>query len=169
MLTAAPKPTMAAAIPRPTSTGLTLRTVDAAAGRGAGMPCEGAPGGLLMVEPVLVGGRAAGAPAAGAGAAEVGGRGGAGATEDPVGVETPMGECADGPVGAPEGKVGSLMVGDEEGLGGRLMRTVSFFGCTLAASAGLGGTEPPGVMGLFSAIILLVETKLGLVPAGVKS
>ncbi len=35
------------------------------------------------------------------------------------------------PVGAGAGKVGNLMVGAAVGLGGKLMRTVSFFGCTL--------------------------------------
>jgi hypothetical protein len=55
--------------------------------------------------------------------------------------------------GAPGARVGSLIVGADVGLGGRLMRTVSFFGWTLAASAGLGGMEPPpGDVGIFSAI-----------------
>ena len=48
------------------------------------------------------------------------------------------------PVG---GKAGSLMVGDDVGLGGNAMRTVSFFGCTLTASTGFGGTPPDGGMG----------------------
>jgi hypothetical protein len=92
MQTTAPKPTTAAATLRPTSTGLSLRTLDAAAaGRGAGTLCDGAPGGRVTVEPVLVGGRAEGAPAAGAGLVVVGGRGGAGAAEAPVGVEIPDG------------------------------------------------------------------------------
>jgi len=43
----------------------------------------------------------------------------------------------------PGAKVGSLIVGAEVGLGGKLMRTVSFFGWTLEASAGLGGIKPP--------------------------
>ena len=51
---------------------------------------------------------------------------------------------------------GILIVGDAVGLGGRLIRTVSFFGWTLAASAGLGGRAPPGAagggVGTFSAI-----------------
>jgi hypothetical protein len=47
---------------------------------------------------------------------------------------------------------GILMVGAAVGLGGRLIRTVSFFGCTLADSEGLGGTAPEGGMGVFSAI-----------------
>src|SRR5262245_39893823 len=55
------------------------------------------------------------------------------------------------------------------GLGGKLIRTVSFFGCTLAASAGLGGTPPGGGFGLLSAIKRLVrDFKLGLSSAGVK-
>ena len=32
------------------------------------------------------------------------------------------------------------------------MRTVSFLGCTFAASPGLGGTAPEGKLGIFSAI-----------------
>ena len=55
-------------------------------------------------------------------------------------------------VGPPGGKVGNLIVGAAEGLGGRLMRTVSFLGCTLEASGGLGGTAPPGKLGMLSAI-----------------
>jgi hypothetical protein len=52
----------------------------------------------------------------------------------------------------PGGKVGNLIVA--VGFGGKLMRTVSFLGCTLEASAGFGGTAPPGGFGLigFSAI-----------------
>ena len=46
------------------------------------------------------------------------------------------------PVG---GRDGSLIVGAEVGLGGSAMRTVSFFGCTFAASAGFGGTGESGV------------------------
>jgi hypothetical protein len=57
--------------------------------------------------------------------------------------------------GAAEG-AGILMLGAAVGLGGRLIRTVSFFGCTLAASAGLGGTAPEGVPGMFSAITQVV-------------
>ena len=40
---------------------------------------------------------------------------------------------------------GILIVGAEVGFGGRLIRTVSFFGWILAASAGLGGSESTGV------------------------
>jgi hypothetical protein len=46
------------------------------------------------------------------------------------------------------------MVGAAEGLGGRLMRTVSFFGWTLPVSF-LGGTAPAGTLGMFSAIVIL--------------
>ena len=56
----------------------------------------------------------------------------------------------DGPAA---GKVGNLIVA--VGLGGRLMRTVSFFGCTLAASTGFGGIPPGGRLGLLSAIKLI--------------
>jgi hypothetical protein len=59
----------------------------------------------------------------------------------------------------PGARVGSLMVGADVGLGGKLMRTVSFLGCTLLDSAGLGGKAPPGDVGKFSAIIFLAQTK----------
>ncbi len=48
--------------------------------------------------------------------------------------------------------VGILIVGAAVGFGGRLIRTVSFLGWTLAASAGLGGAGAAGVSGVFSAI-----------------
>jgi hypothetical protein len=54
--------------------------------------------------------------------------------------------------GAPGASVGSLIVGADVGFGGRLMRTVSFFGWTFEASAGLGGRPPPGDVGILSAI-----------------
>jgi hypothetical protein len=47
-----------------------------------------------------------------------------------------------------------LIVGAAVGLGGKLMRTVSFFGWTFAASPGFGGTAPAGELGTFSAINL---------------
>jgi hypothetical protein len=49
--------------------------------------------------------------------------------------------------------VGNLIVGAAEGLGGKLMRTVSFLGWTFPVSF-FGGTAPPGVFGMFSAIVL---------------
>jgi hypothetical protein len=43
------------------------------------------------------------------------------------------------------------MVGAAEGLGGKLMRTVSFLGWTFPVSF-FGGTAPLGTLGIFSAI-----------------
>ena len=103
-----------------------LGTTGAAVGRGAGAGrCE-----LTGAAPVLVGaavvtsGALVGAAAAGAGA-----KAGLGA-----------------PVGPPGGKVGSLMVGAAVGLGGKLMRTVSFFGCTLPVDF-FNGSAPVGAPG----------------------
>ncbi len=57
---------------------------------------------------------------------------------------------------------GILMVGAALGFGGKLIRTVSFFGCTFAASVGLGGTAPDGVFGMFSAInVFQAKTRVG--------
>lgn len=89
------------------------------------------------------------------------------------------GACA---AGADEGE-GSFMVGAAVGLGGRLMRTVSFFGCTLEASTVLGTTGATGgipeamlegvgtlgvfgVSGVFSGINL--KPRLRLKPESVK-
>jgi hypothetical protein len=94
-------------------------------------------------------GRCAGVPAVAIGAAPDR----AGAAADVAGIAdgTIMGAppLADGP---PGGRVGNLMVGAAEGLGGKLMRTVSFLGWTFELSGGLGGTAPPGKFGLLSAI-----------------
>src|SRR6266571_264063 len=81
---------------------------------------------------------------------EVGGLGGA---SGPLAAGDPAADAAADVDGGPPGSVGNLIVA--AGLGGRLMRTVSFFGCTLAASDGLGGTAPGGGLGSFSAIILV--------------
>ena len=96
----------------------------------------------------------------GAGALGVAGRGAAGAADAretgaataagaALGAATGAGEPA--PVGPPGGRVGSLIVGAAVGLGGRLIRTVSFFGWTLPVSF-FGGNAPPGGLGMFSAI-----------------
>jgi len=61
----------------------------------------------------------------GAPGAEVGGRGAGGAG---VGTETMGAPGAAAAGGAPTGIEGSLIVAVEAGLGGRLIRTVSFFG-----------------------------------------
>lgn len=58
-----------------------------------------------------------------------------------------MGAALGAPVGPPGGKVGSLIVGAAVGLGGKLMRTVSFLGCTLPVSFFGGGTTPDGTGG----------------------
>lgn len=103
---------------------------EAADGRGAG----GTRGELAGAE----GGRAAGACAV-AGAAVAGAAEAGAAAADTAGV---------GAAG-----LGILIVGAAVGFGGRLMRTVSFLGCTFALSAGLGGVTPPGgTGGLFSDI-----------------
>jgi hypothetical protein len=49
------------------------------------------------------------------------------------------------------------MVGAAEGLGGKLMRTVSFLGWTLPVSF-LGGTAPDGMLGIFSAIKIYFDS-----------
>jgi len=145
-LTTAPRPITAAAMARPTSKPLTRL----AAGNGAwaGGRGPGAPGGRGAGLPVEVGGRGADGAV---GAPEVGGRGGPGAT-DGAGVNGLGGEGAAGGepgavgAGAP-GIEGNLIVAVAEGFGGRLMRTVSFLGWTLAASPGRGGTPPGGGVG----------------------
>ena len=51
------------------------------------------------------------------------------------------------------------MVGAAEGLGGKLIRTVSFLGWTFPVSF-LGGTAPLGTLGMFSAIrFILIKAK----------
>ena len=62
--------------------------------------------------------------------------------------------------------MGNLIVGAAEGLGGKVMRTVSFLGSTLE-SDGLGGTAPPGKLGILSAINLF-QLKLKSSRPGVK-
>jgi hypothetical protein len=52
------------------------------------------------------------------------------------------------------------MVGAAEGLGGKLMRTVSFLGWTFPVSF-FGGTAPLGMLGMFSAIkYILLQAKV---------
>ena len=50
-------------------------------------------------------------------------------------------------------------MGAADGLGGKLIRTVSFLGCTFPVSF-LGGTAPVGILGMFSAITLFAKTKV---------
>jgi hypothetical protein len=93
---------------------------------------------------------AGGAEAAGAGACAA-----TGAAEAGVAAATAAGE-------------GILIVGEAVGFGGRLMRTVSFFGWTLPDSEGLVGTAPEGGLGVFSAIKSILVAKLKLALAHVK-
>lgn len=146
MLTTAPMPITAAAMVKPVSSGL-LRTRPAGARpRGAGAAAE-AGRGALAAAGADPGGLAIRAPG---GAAAVGGLGACGAVPGGLGAPgpapapAPPGGLAGAAAGGfpPPGKDGNLMVDVEVGLGGRLMRTVSFFGCTLGASAGFGGTPP---------------------------
>ena len=132
-LPAANKLATAAAMARILSTALMVDAAAGAAGRcaAAGLDAEaGAP----------VRGAAAGADALGAAAGR----------ESVVGVEAAAVEAG----GPPGGSVGNLMVGAAEGFGGRLIRTVSFLGCTLPVSF-FGGAAPIGKFGMFSAINLI--------------
>lgn len=137
---------IAAAIPRPVST--TLTPARGVAARGAGA-CRGA----------LAGATLAGAARCAAGAA-VGAGVGLGGAEAGVAVAAAEGAGGAGVAAATADGAGILMVGAAVGLGGRFIRTVSFFGCTLAASAGFGGTGPPGGFGVVSAINCSVETRI---------
>jgi hypothetical protein len=133
VLPTASKPATAAAMARALSSPLMVGTAaSAAAGRWAGR-CAGA----AAAEGAAAVARRAGAAGATAWLTAVGGANGAAPG------------AADGP---PGGRVGNLIVGAAEGFGGKLMRTVSFFGCTFELSGGLGGNAPPGKLGIFSAI-----------------
>jgi len=108
-------------------------------------------------------GAAAGFPP-GAAAARVAGVGGAGAraTAGAVGAGAAVATGAAAAAGAVEAGAGILIVGAAVGFGGKLIRTVSFLGCTFAASVGLGGTAPDGVFGMFSAInVFQTKTRVG--------
>ena len=160
----AAKPTTAAAIASPVSSPLMVCLADATTGRGAGEAGRaagaaateerGAPagGGETLAGAEL--GRGAGAPGGvDAGAGVTAGPAEAGAA--PAGTEgnliVALGLAAGG--GAPTALGGT---GPAPGFGGKLIRTVSFFGWTLALSAGLGGMpEGGGGTGLLSAINLL--------------
>src|SRR5688572_4174325 len=126
MLAAAARPITAAAMARPVSRPLTAgrRTtvVVVAAGRGAGV-AAGA-GGRVEVAGAVRTVAAVGAPGA-----AVGGRGAAvaGAWVEVAGA---AGAGVAAGAAPPPGRLGSLIVA--VGLGGKLMRTVSFLGCTFA-------------------------------------
>ena len=101
--------------------------------------------------------------------AHVAGVGGAGAAAARVTgaacAATGAGAAATGaaaPAAALGAGAGILIVGAAVGFGGKLIRTVSFFGCTFAASVGLGGTAPDGVFGVLSAIKLSSNSQQSL-------
>ena len=149
----------AAAMARAVSNPLTLRAAGAAAA-GAGRAVEVGAGAGRATDAAVppVGGR-------GGGGAALAGRGGAAGPAAGGTAGAPACATAAAAGGAPAGKVGNLIVA--VGLGGRLIRTVSFFGWTLAASGGLGGT-PPGGFGGFSAIKFIGGLNLKATRAGVK-
>lgn len=157
MLATAASPITAAAMARPISNPLTPRRTGAGAiaGRAIPDPVAGAAAiaglGAELVAGAAVAGRAVGGPAGVA----VAGRGAAGGGGGP-------GLAVAGPApGAPvAGSEGSLIVA-VAGLGGKLMRTVSFFGCTFAASAAFGGTGPePGPVGIFGVLSAITNRQL---------
>ena len=119
----------------------------------AGLGAAAGRAGVAAADACTVG-RAAAVAATGA-AAETG------APEAGAVVTTATGAPAAGAAALIAAGDGILMVGAAVGFGGKLMRTVSFFGCILAASAGLGGTAPVGRFGIFSAIIKIVSLNLG--------
>lgn len=132
-------------------TASTVSNVPTVRGPAAGLDAGGGVGALAGPDGA---GRATAVPGrVGAAAVAAGGTGGAGRCEAVVGAPVEIGRAAVGaavagvPTGAEPvgGSDGSLIVGAEVGLGGSAMRTVSFFGCTFAASGGFGGTGESGV------------------------
>ena len=92
---------------------------------------------------------------AGAGRAWLTGAAAAGRGAAACGAGTGAGMALGAPVGPPGGSVGNLMVGAADGLGGKLMRTVSFLGWTLPVSFFGGSTAPGEMFGGVSAIIFV--------------
>lgn len=136
----ATSPMIAAANARPLSRPLTVGAAAIGAGRGA----DGGGGACRVAVGAAVPGREAAGAAGAAWAADV--------------LSAGAGAAA-GAAGPPGGSVGNLIVGAAEGLGGKLMRTVSFLGWTFPVSF-FGGTAPVGMLGMFSAIKLtLIKTK----------
>jgi hypothetical protein len=98
------------------------RLTTGADGRGAGV----GDGGRVAAGPVEVGGRDAGADVAGAPATADGALvAGRGAIVAPAAGAPDAGAAVAGPAA---GMDGSLIVGEADGFGGKLIRTVSFFG-----------------------------------------
>ena len=103
---------IAAARASPLSSPLTLAAAAARAGAGAGPVADFCAVGAEAIRWAT-------------GAEDGRGAGGAGDAEVTAAAAT---GAAVAPVGPPGGSVGNLIVGAAEGLGGRLMRTVSFLG-----------------------------------------
>ena len=116
---------------KPVSTGLNVTTTGATTGRGI----AGAGRAACAAAAAGARGAAPGGRGAATGAAVPPGRGAAGA-----GAGMPPGA----PVGPPGGSVGSLMVGAADGLGGKVIRTVSFLGWTFPVDFFMGVTGAPG-------------------------
>jgi hypothetical protein len=111
-------------------------------------------GRALTIGAAVATGAAALGTAAGTGFGAAAGAADGAAAAIAAGAGTGAGAAAVCAVGAAAG-VGSLIAGVAVGFGGKLMRTVSFLGWTLAGSSGLGGTAPDGKLGMFSAITFL--------------
>ncbi len=127
----------AATLAKPTSTPLTPE--GAAAGRGAARRLAALRGAEV-----------------GAGAeVEAVGRGGAVTAR----AEPAKGAAGAGVAAATAPGAGILIVGAAVGLGGKLIRTVSFLGCTFAASEGFGGSAPGAGLGVFSDIRIVWDQR----------
>ena len=120
---AAARHTISATTASAVSTGLSRRALGAGAGDGRGAEPPIGDGGLWAT--------GAAVPIFGAGGA----------------IGAALAVCAVTVLGPAGGNVGSLIVGAAVGFGGKLMRTVSFFGCTLPVSF-FGGTAPAGTLGI---------------------
>jgi hypothetical protein len=130
----AARPATQAAMAKMVSSGLNAGAAATGAGRGA----AGRAAWAAATAAGAATGAAPGGRGAATGAAMPGGRGAAGA-----GAGTPPGA----PVGPPGGRVGSLMVGAADGLGGKVIRTVSFLGWTFPVDFFMGVTGAPGTPG----------------------
>ena len=139
---------------RGAETGLAAAGAGALAGAGAAGRATEVPGRAAAVAGAV-------GAAAGRGTWVVGT--GAGAGRAAVGAAVAGAAAGAAAVGAAPagGRDGSLIVGAAVGFGGRAIRTVSFFGCTLAASGGLGA--PPGGTGEFGvgSAITIVRQRMG--------
>ena len=130
------------------STALTVGTAETM-GRERGAAARAGPGAAVV---------ATGAPADrnGPGLAAAGGAtDGAGSATGPAAAGAAAGAAGAGVAAATAAGVGILIVGAAVGFGGKLIRTVSFFGWTFPDSDGFVGVAPPGRFGVFSGIIHL--------------